>query len=64
MSDLLSPRRTHVVTALPLADAILLVGAALPQPLPEGSDQTDPIRAYAEYFCLTGEACAGRRGRV
>ena len=64
MSDLLSPRRTHVATALPLADAILLVGAGLPQPLPGGSNQTDPIRAYAEHFYLTGEACAGRRGRV
>lgn len=55
----LSQRRARIAAALPLEDAILVVGAGQPVPLPEGSDQTYPFRAHAEYFYLTGLECAG-----
>lgn len=55
----LQSRRARVATALPLADAILLVGAGEPVPLPEGSDQTYPFRSHAEYFYLAGAECPG-----
>jgi Xaa-Pro aminopeptidase len=59
MSDYLSDRRTRVAAALQLGDALLVVGAGEPVPLPEGSDQTYPFRAHAEYFYLAGIECAG-----
>jgi Xaa-Pro aminopeptidase len=59
MSDFLSARRTRLAAALPLDDAILLVGAGLPVPLPEGSDQSYPFRSHAEYYYLTGQECTG-----
>ncbi len=59
MSDFLSARRTRVADALQLDDALLLVGAGEPVPLPEGSDQTYPFRSHAEYFFLAGQECAG-----
>lgn len=55
----LRPRRDRVAAALPLADAILLVGAGDPIPLPEGSDQAYPFRSHADYFYLTGAECPG-----
>lgn len=54
MNDFLRARLDRVARELPLGDGILLVGAGDPIPLPEGSDQTYPFRAHAEYVYLTG----------
>jgi Xaa-Pro aminopeptidase len=59
MTHSLEARRARVAAALPFDDALLLIGAGLPVPLPEGSDQTYPFRAHAEYFYLTGEETVG-----
>lgn len=59
MNDFLPARRARVAASLQLGEAILLVGAGDPVPLPEGSDQTYPFRAHAEYFYLAGLECAG-----
>ena len=59
MSHRLEARRARVAAALPLPDALLVVGAGGPSPLPEGSDQSYPFRAHAEYFYLTGEETIG-----
>ena len=59
MSDFLSARRARVASALQLDDAILVAGAGIPIPLPEGSDQTYPFRSHAEYYYLAGHECAG-----
>jgi Xaa-Pro aminopeptidase len=58
MTDFLSQRRDRIAEALRLDEAILLVGAGEPVPLPEGSDQTYPFRSHAEYFYLTAQECA------
>src|SRR5688572_29130967 len=55
----LEDRRARVGAALPLENAILVVSAGDPVPLPEGSDQTYPFRSHAEYFYLAGHECAG-----
>ena len=47
-------RRARVAEALQLTEELLLVGAGEPVPLPEGTDQTYPFRAHAEYVYLTG----------
>lgn len=57
--DFLPRRRTRVAHALPLGDALLLVGAGDPIPLPEGSDQTYPFRAHSEYVYLAGHDAPG-----
>ena len=57
MSDFLTERHARVAEALQLDDAILLVRAGEPIPLPEGSDQTYPFRSHAEYFFLAGREC-------
>lgn len=59
MSEFLSARRNRVAAALQLGDALLVVGAGDPIPLPEGSDQTYPFRSHSEYFFLSGTECAG-----
>ena len=59
MSHRLEARRARVAAALPLRDAVLVVGAGVPVSLPEGSDQTYPFRAHAEYFYLNGEETIG-----
>jgi Xaa-Pro aminopeptidase len=59
MSDFLPQRRTRVADALALEDAILLVVAGEPIPLPEHTDQTYPFRSHAEYFYLAAHECAG-----
>jgi Xaa-Pro aminopeptidase len=59
MSDLLPARRARLAAALPLHDALLVVAAGDPIPLPEGSDQTYPFRSHAEYFYVAGHECAG-----
>lgn len=53
----LSARRRRLAAALPLDDALLIVGAGQPVPLPENSDQAYPFFGHAEYFYLTGEDC-------
>lgn len=58
-AEVLRARRARVANALPLDDAILLIGAGEPIPLPEGTDQTYPFRAHADYFFLTGLECRG-----
>lgn len=57
--EVLRARRARVAAALPLDDALLLVGAGDPIPLPEGTDQTYPFRAHADYFYLAGVECRG-----
>ncbi len=57
--DLIGQRRARLAAALPLENALLLIGAGAPLPLPEGSDQTYPFRAHAEYLYAAGEECAG-----
>lgn len=55
----LSTRRARIAAALPLGDALLLVGAGEPIPLPENSDQAYPFRAHAEFVYLAGRECPG-----
>lgn len=50
----LDERRTRVASALPLGNALLVVGAGEPVPLPENTDQTYPFRAHTEYVFLAG----------
>ncbi|PTX98504.1 aminopeptidase P N-terminal domain-containing protein [Opitutus sp. ER46] len=52
MNTFLAERRARVGAALPLGDALLVVGSGVPVPLPEGSDQTYPFRAHSEYYYL------------
>lgn len=59
MNASLSQRRSRLATSINLGDAILLVGAGQPVPLPEGSDQTYPFRAHAEYYYVAALECAG-----
>ena len=59
LNDPLNLRRARMAAALPLHDALLVVGAGEPVPLPEGSDQTYPFRSHADYFYLAGHDCAG-----
>ncbi|HEY4300865.1 MAG TPA: aminopeptidase P N-terminal domain-containing protein [Candidatus Didemnitutus sp.] len=47
-------RREKIARALNLSDEILLVGAGLPLPKPEVSDQMLPFIAHQEYYYLTG----------
>ncbi|MFZ9746150.1 MAG: aminopeptidase P N-terminal domain-containing protein [Opitutaceae bacterium] len=50
----LSARRERLRTALAPADDLLVGGAGEPVPLPEGTDQTYPYRAHAEYVFTAG----------
>ena len=61
MNDFLSARRARAAAALSpqLGDAILLVGAGDPVPLPENTDQTYPFFSHAEYFYLAAQECPG-----
>src|SRR6187200_144115 len=52
-------RRARVAGSLELGEALLLVGAGEPIPLPEGTDQTYPFRSHAEYYYLSPQECAG-----
>ena len=56
--EILTARRQRLSAALPLGDALLLIHAGEPVPLPEGSDQTYPFRSHAEYLYAAGEECA------
>jgi Xaa-Pro aminopeptidase len=55
----LANRRERLATALRLTDEILLIGAGLPVPLPENTDQAYPFRAHSEFFYITGLECPG-----
>ena len=55
--SVLQARRARVADNLTLNDAVLLVGAGAPVPLPEETDQTYPFRAHTDYFYLTGLEC-------
>ena len=55
----LAARRARAIEAMRLDDAVLLVGAGEPIPLPEGSDQTYPFRSHAEYVYFAGTECLG-----
>ena len=57
--NLLSARRERAIEAMRLDDAVLLIGAGEPIPLPEGSDQTYPFRSHAEYIYFAGSECVG-----
>ncbi len=57
MNDHLSARRHRLAASLPLGDALLIVGAGVPVPLPENTDQTYPFRAHSDYHYLTGLEC-------
>lgn len=59
MNTCFAQRRARLAAALDLGDALLLVGAGQPVPLPEGSDQTYPFRAHAEYYYLAAQECPG-----
>lgn len=59
MIECLASRRARLASALPLGDAVLLVGSGQPVPLPEGTDQTYPFLAHAEYYYLTAQECPG-----
>ena len=49
----------RMAAALHLGDALLIVGAGQPVPLPEGRDQTYPFRSHAEYYYLAAQECPG-----
>ena len=55
----LPARRERLGAALAPSDALLLIGAGDPVPLPEGTDQTYPYRAHAEYVFAAGLECPG-----
>ncbi len=57
MTDSLNARRARLIDALQPDDAILLVGAGEPVPLPEGTDQNYPYRSHSEYYYLAGMEC-------
>ena len=60
MSSPLDPipaRLARLAAALPIDDALLVIGAGHPVPLPEISEQTYPFLSHAEYFYLTGREC-------
>jgi Xaa-Pro aminopeptidase len=59
MHHLLTERRSRIADALALEDAILLVGAGEPIPLPENTDQVYSFRSHSEYYYLAGHECAG-----
>ena len=53
-TEVFGVRRARIAVALQVTDELVLIGAGEPVPLPEGTDQTYPFRAHAEYFYLTG----------
>ncbi|MDB6126549.1 MAG: Xaa-Pro dipeptidase, partial [Verrucomicrobia bacterium] len=59
MPTFLSDRRARLAAALELDDAILLIAAGEPIPLPENTDQTYPFRAHAEYYFVAAQECPG-----
>ena len=58
MSFDFAARRQRIAAALGLADEVLLLGAGLPVPKAEVSDQHLPFFAHQEYLYLAGHADA------
>ena len=54
MTDPFASRRERAAAAWARNDAIVLVGAGSPVPIPGGADQTYPFLAHAEYLWLAG----------
>ncbi|MEY4070940.1 MAG: hypothetical protein RL721_1554 [Candidatus Eisenbacteria bacterium] len=54
MTDPFASRRERAAAAWAPNDAIVLVGAGSPVPIPGGADQTYPFLAHAEYLWLAG----------
>ena len=59
MSDPLPARRARIASQLTLDNAILLIGAGEPIPVPGGADRTYPFIAHSEYFVLTNADTPG-----
>jgi len=59
MNHSIADRRSRIAATLELDDAILLVGAGEPIPLPENTDQVYSFRSHSEYYYLAGHECAG-----
>jgi Xaa-Pro aminopeptidase len=59
MFNSFTERRERLAAALNLNDGILLIGAGLPVPLPENTDQTYPFRAHSEFLYVSGLDCPG-----
>lgn len=59
MNHFIAERRSRIAAALNLEDALLLIGAGEPVPLPENTDQVYPFRSHSEYYYLAGHECAG-----
>jgi Xaa-Pro aminopeptidase len=57
--DVLAARRERAIRAMQLDDAVILIGAGEPVPLPEGSDQTYPFRSHAEFVYFTNRESVG-----
>jgi Xaa-Pro aminopeptidase len=57
--DGLAARRERAIRAMQLDDAVILIGAGEPVPLPEGSDQTYPFRSHAEFVYFTNRESVG-----
>jgi Xaa-Pro aminopeptidase len=55
----LAERRERLAASLGMIDGVLLIGAGLPVPLPENTDQVYPFRAHSEFFYVTGLECPG-----
>ncbi len=57
--DGLQARRARAIEAMQIEDAVVLIGAGEPIPLPEGSDQTYPFRSHAEFVYFTNTESVG-----
>ena len=53
----LPARHARLAAALPLADALLVVGAGEPVPLPENPDQSYPFLAHSDFVYLAALEC-------
>ena len=59
MTDLMHARRSRIAAQLKLNDAILLIGAGEPIPVPGGADRTYPFIAHSEYYNLAENELPG-----
>lgn len=57
MHDPFTARRQRLAASLSLGQALLVVGAGAPVPLPENTDQIYPFRAHSDFFYLAGLEC-------
>ncbi|MEO1535404.1 MAG: M24 family metallopeptidase [Planctomycetota bacterium] len=58
-SDALAARRRRAAESLDLGDAVLLVGAGSPIPVPGGMDQVHPFAPHPHYQWLAGHRSPG-----